>query len=119
MTDKIDKLLAEAESKQIQDLKKDNLRLLKQLDKAKNRKEDMISAVYDAVNINLKLWDKPKIPKPKNIKKSKDEEIKRNALRYLNVFKKTPYIFNLGHGLLPETDPNKLDRLIKFYRDYK
>ena len=48
-----------------------------------------------------------------------DEEIKRNALRYLNVFKKTPYIFNLGHGLLPETDPNKLDRLIKFYRNYK
>ena len=39
MTDKIDKLLAEAESKQIQDLKKDNLRLLKQLDKAKNKKK--------------------------------------------------------------------------------
>jgi uroporphyrinogen decarboxylase len=48
-----------------------------------------------------------------------DEEIKKNATRYLSVFKDSPYIFNLGHGLLPETDPDKLDRLIKFYREYK
>jgi hypothetical protein len=29
-----------------------------------------------------------------------------------------PYIFNLGHGLLPETDPDKVEKLIKFYREY-
>ena len=48
-----------------------------------------------------------------------DEEIKNNALNYLNVFKEVPYVFNLGHGLLPETEPDKLGRLIKFYREYK
>ena len=35
------------------------------------------------------------------------------------LLKKSPYIFNLGHGLLPETDPDKLGKLIKFYREYK
>ena len=47
-----------------------------------------------------------------------DEEIKSNATNYLNIFKDIPYIFNLGHGLLPETDPDKVDKLIKFYRNY-
>ena len=42
-----------------------------------------------------------------------------NAVNYLNVFKEVPYVFNLGHGLLPETEPDKLGRLIKFYREYK
>jgi len=48
-----------------------------------------------------------------------DEEIKNSAAKYLNVFREIPYVFNLGHGLLPETDPDKVDRLIKFYRKYK
>ena len=48
-----------------------------------------------------------------------DEEINKNTIRYLSAFKEIPYIFNLGHGLLPETDPNKLGKLIKFYREYK
>jgi uroporphyrinogen decarboxylase len=47
-----------------------------------------------------------------------NEEVIKNASRYLTIFKDTPYIFNLGHGLLPETDPDKLGSLIKFYRDY-
>jgi uroporphyrinogen decarboxylase len=48
-----------------------------------------------------------------------DEEIQASASKYLEVFKNIPYIFNLGHGLLPETDPDKVGRLIKFYREYK
>jgi uroporphyrinogen decarboxylase len=55
---------------------------------------------------------------PKILLKS-DNEIKECAKKYLNVFKNLPYIFNLGHGLLPETDPTKLGTLIKFYREYK
>jgi uroporphyrinogen decarboxylase len=47
-----------------------------------------------------------------------DEKIQANATKYLNIFKDDPYIFNLGHGLLPETDPDKVDKLIKFYRNY-
>ena len=48
-----------------------------------------------------------------------NEEIEKNTTRYLNVFKDVPYIFNLGHGILPETDPDKVSSLIKFYREYK
>tara|TARA_B100001057_G_C22757954_1_gene914578 strand:- start:126 stop:1133 length:1008 start_codon:yes stop_codon:yes gene_type:complete len=48
-----------------------------------------------------------------------NEEIKINATKYFSIFKDIPYIFNLGHGLLPETDPDKVDMLIKFYREYK
>ena len=55
---------------------------------------------------------------PKILLKS-DNEIKERAKKYFNVFKDLPYIFNLGHGLLPETDPAKLGTLIKFYREYK
>ena len=46
-------------------------------------------------------------------------EIKNNVTKYLNIFKDIPYIFNLGHGLLPETDPDKVEMLIKFYRENK
>ena len=54
---------------------------------------------------------------PKILLKS-DEQISRAATKYFNIFKDKPYVFNLGHGLLPETDPDKVDKLIKFYRSY-
>ncbi len=47
-----------------------------------------------------------------------DEEIYNNVRKYLDAFKGLPYVFNLGHGMLPETNPEKVDKLIKFYRDY-
>ena len=47
-----------------------------------------------------------------------DAEIYSNARKYLDAFKGLPYVFNLGHGMLPETNPDKVDKLIKFYRDY-
>jgi uroporphyrinogen decarboxylase len=47
-----------------------------------------------------------------------NEELKKCTTKYLSLFKETPYIFNLGHGLLPQTDPDKLKSLIKFYREY-
>ena len=49
--------------------------------------------------------------------KSEDEMIEA-ATKYVKTFKDFPYVFNLGHGLLPETDPDKVKRLIKFYREY-
>jgi len=42
-----------------------------------------------------------------------------NTKKYLDIFNDTPYVFNLGHGLLPSTDPDKVEKLIKFYRNYK
>ena len=50
---------------------------------------------------------------------SSDDEIYDNARKYLDAFKGLPYVFNLGHGMLPETNPVKVDKLIKFYREYK
>ena len=44
--------------------------------------------------------------------------VKKEAKRYLDIFKDHPYIFNLGHGVLPETDPNMMDYLVKMVKDY-
>ena len=44
--------------------------------------------------------------------------LKKEALKYLNIFKDHPYIFNLGHGVMPETDPMKVDYLVKLVNDY-
>ena len=46
------------------------------------------------------------------------ENIKKEAKRYLDIFKDHPYIFNLGHGVLPETDPGMMDYLVKIVKDY-
>ena len=47
-----------------------------------------------------------------------DEVIYKNAKKYLDAFKGLPYVFNLGHGMLPETNPDKVSKLVKFYREY-
>ena len=49
---------------------------------------------------------------------SNEQVVLGAAKKYLDIFKGLPYIFNLGHGLLPETDPDKVSRLVKFYREY-
>jgi uroporphyrinogen decarboxylase len=49
---------------------------------------------------------------------SDKETIKKEAKRYLDIFKDHPYIFNLGHGVLPETDPGMMDYLVKMVKDY-
>ena len=54
---------------------------------------------------------------PKILLKS-EEEIFDTATKYIKAFKGIPYVFNLGHGLLPETDPAKVNKLIEFYRNY-
>ena len=46
------------------------------------------------------------------------ENLKKEATKYLDIFKNHPYIFNLGHGVLPETDPSMMDYLIKLVKDY-
>ncbi len=49
---------------------------------------------------------------------SSEKEILNATKKYLDIFNGLPYIFNLGHGLLPGTDPEKVSRLVKFYREY-
>tara|TARA_B100000700_G_C15058544_1_gene864254 strand:+ start:2878 stop:3879 length:1002 start_codon:yes stop_codon:yes gene_type:complete len=47
------------------------------------------------------------------------ETLKKEAKRYLDIFKNHAYIFNLGHGVLPETDPSMVDYLVKTVKEYK
>ena len=49
---------------------------------------------------------------------SDKENLKKETTKYLDIFKDHPYIFNLGHGVLPETDPNMMDYLVKMVKDY-
>ena len=49
---------------------------------------------------------------------SNKENLKSEAKKYLDIFKDHPYIFNLGHGVLPETDPNMMDYLVKTVKNY-
>ena len=46
------------------------------------------------------------------------ENLKKQALKYLDIFKDHPYIFNLGHGVLPETNPDMVDYLVKMVKDH-
>ncbi len=49
---------------------------------------------------------------------SSEQEILYKTKKYLDIFRYLPYVFNLGHGLLPETDPDKVFKLIKYYREF-
>ena len=46
------------------------------------------------------------------------KNLKKEATRYLNIFKDHPYIFNLGHGILPETNIANVEYLVKMVKDY-
>ena len=38
---------------------------------------------------------------------------------YLKVFSNVPYIFNLGHGMLPETKPSVVNKIVKRVGEFK
>ena len=40
-------------------------------------------------------------------------EIFNEVDKYLSIFRGTPYVFNLGHGLLPETNPDIIKKVIE------
>ena len=45
------------------------------------------------------------------------ENLKKETSKYLEIFKNHPYIFNLGHGILPETNPEMVENLIKIVKN--
>jgi len=49
---------------------------------------------------------------------SDKENLKKEAIKYLDIFKDHPYIFNLGHGVLPETNPEMVQYLVHMVKDY-
>ena len=94
----------------------------------KERYEDFNRIVNpDGINLDYEidpLWAKDKLKDvviqggldPKILLKS-EKEMFEGATKYIQAFKDIPYIFNLGHGLLPETDPDRVKKLIEFYRN--
>jgi uroporphyrinogen decarboxylase len=44
--------------------------------------------------------------------------LKKETLKYLDIFKDHPYIFNLGHGILPETNPDMVEFLIRTVKEH-
>jgi len=46
------------------------------------------------------------------------ETLKKEAIKYLEIFKDHPYIFNLGHGILPETNPKMVECLVRTVKNY-
>ena len=93
----------------------------------KNYKEFCQVVKPDAVNLDYNVNPKDiikdiKIPiqgglDPKILLADKDT-LKKEAIKYLDIFKDHPYIFNLGHGVLPKTDPNMMDYLVKTVKNY-
>tara|TARA_Y100000031_G_C8183859_1_gene367901 strand:- start:492 stop:1271 length:780 start_codon:yes stop_codon:yes gene_type:complete len=47
------------------------------------------------------------------------ENLKKEVKKYLTIFKDHPYVFNLGHGILPETKIDLVKELINIVRNYK
>jgi len=45
------------------------------------------------------------------------EKIKKSTENYLNIFSDYPYIFNLGHGVLPKTKPEIIEYIIQIVRN--
>ena len=93
----------------------------------KNYKEFCEIIRPDAISIDYNVDPKEivktiKIPvqggmNPKILLSDK-ETLKKEASKYLDIFKDHPYIFNLGHGVLPETDPNMFEYLVKTVKNY-
>ena len=84
-------------------------------------KPDVISIDY---NVNPKnIIKNIKIPvqgglDPK-ILLTDQETLKKEATNFLETFKDHPYIFNLGHGVLPETNPEMVKCLVQTVKEYK
>ena len=81
----------------------------------------------DVINIDYEI-DPHKIKKDINIcvqggldpkiLLTNKENIKKEAKKYLDIFVDRPYIFNLGHGILPETNPDMVEYLVNFVKNY-
>ena len=45
------------------------------------------------------------------------EDLQKHIMKYISTFSNYPYIFNLGHGVLPETKPEIIEFSIKIIRE--
>tara|TARA_B100000029_G_scaffold492260_1_gene553314 strand:+ start:1112 stop:2122 length:1011 start_codon:yes stop_codon:yes gene_type:complete len=50
---------------------------------------------------------------------SDKNQLKKEVNKYLEIFKDHPYIFNLGHGILPDTKIEMVEHLVNLVKDFK
>ena len=84
-------------------------------------KPDMVNIDYDVDP--KKIVNELDIPiqgglDPKILLTEKDK-IKKEVEKYLTIFKDHPYVFNLGHGILPETKIESVTELCKIVKNFK
>ena len=48
-----------------------------------------------------------------------EKTLEKEVNKYLDIFRDHPYIFNLGHGIQPETKVEMVERLVNIVRNYK
>tara|TARA_Y100000004_G_scaffold171545_1_gene207620 strand:- start:406 stop:1461 length:1056 start_codon:yes stop_codon:yes gene_type:complete len=82
-------LLAEAESLKIKELKDTNERLLKQIDKLKDKKADLVDAVYRGAKDGMSTLSLPKVIAPTKTTAKKGEEICVPLLSDIQLAKQT------------------------------
>ncbi len=81
----------------------------------------------DCINIDYEIdprWIRKKLKEipiqggldPKILLTNK-EKIKNEVENYLKIFSDYPYIFNLGHGVLPETKPETIEYIVQMVRN--
>ena len=84
-------------------------------------KPDCISIDYDInprwAKLNLKNICIQGGLNPKMLLKS-EKKLMHELNRYLKVFSGKPYIFNLGHGIMPNTNPNTVNKIINQVRSF-
>ena len=54
-----------------------------------------------------------------NILLTDKKHLKQKVSEYLKIFNNHPYIFNLGHGILPTTKIDMVEELVKIVREFK
>ena len=47
------------------------------------------------------------------------ENLNQKVNMYLEIFRDHPYVFNLGHGIMPDTKIEMVEELVKTVRDFK
>ena len=47
-----------------------------------------------------------------------EDALEKETKKYLNIFKDHPYIFNLGHGIQPQTKIEMVEKLVKTVRSF-
>ena len=47
-----------------------------------------------------------------------EDTLEQETKKYLSIFKDHPYIFNLGHGIQPQTKIEMVEKLVKIVRSF-